>query len=112
MTYKDEDAGLMSVGESWPVSSVWIRTAQMASSCMSNTVFCVRNRSPYNLFGWNLGRRKNDYAPQNNYHDLDDLPFPSSLVEKTFLKGTPLTLYVYLIIVHISNFWTNQVKFF
>ncbi|KAF3449468.1 hypothetical protein FNV43_RR10196 [Rhamnella rubrinervis] len=62
----------------------------MASSCMLNTVFCVRNRSPYNLFGWNIGRRKNDYTPQTNYHDLDDLPFPPSLIDKTFLKGREL----------------------
>ncbi|GAB2296473.1 hypothetical protein Dimus_030588 [Dionaea muscipula] len=60
----------------------------MASCCcVSNSVVSSRGRraSPRSLFGW----RKAGERPQPKYHDLD-LPFPSSLVAKTFLSGREL----------------------
>ncbi|KAM0059806.1 putative TLDc domain-containing protein [Helianthus debilis subsp. tardiflorus] len=50
------------------------------ASCISNCV-C--------LFGWNIGKNKTSDKPQTNYHNLD-LPFPSSLLNKTFLNGKEL----------------------
>ncbi|KAL8201065.1 hypothetical protein R6Q57_012404 [Mikania cordata] len=41
------------------------------------------------LFGWNIGRNKTNDKPQPNYHNLD-LPFPSSLLTRTFLNGKEL----------------------
>ncbi|KAE9447876.1 hypothetical protein C3L33_20222, partial [Rhododendron williamsianum] len=41
------------------------------------------------FFDWNFGRGKADEKPQPNYHPID-LPFPPSLVAKTFLKGREL----------------------
>nr|GMD81174.1 TLDc protein [Ipomoea batatas] len=46
--------------------------------------------SPHSLFNWDFGRRKTEDKPQPpKYHDID-LPFPPSLVTKTFLKGREL----------------------
>lgn len=46
--------------------------------------------SPRSLFNWDFGNnKKTDDKPQVRYHDLD-LPFPPSLVGKTFLKGRKL----------------------
>ncbi|XP_074264705.1 uncharacterized protein LOC141587162 [Silene latifolia] len=45
--------------------------------------------SPRSLFGWNIGKRNVDEKPQPKYHDID-LPFPTSLVSKTFLYGKEL----------------------
>ncbi|KAM5573340.1 hypothetical protein ABKV19_013061 [Rosa sericea] len=49
-------------------------------------------RSPYSLFGWNIGKPKldEDPRPQIKYHDTTDLPFPPSLLDKTFLRGREL----------------------
>ena len=58
------------------------------ASCISNSALMHGwKRSPYSLFGWNIGRNKADDKPVTRYHDTD-LSFPISLVEKTFLKGT------------------------
>lgn len=45
------------------------------------------------LFNWNFGKnnKTTDDKPQFRYHDLD-LPFPPSLISKTFLKGTSFFL--------------------
>ncbi|PWA48821.1 hypothetical protein CTI12_AA485300 [Artemisia annua] len=50
------------------------------ASCISNCV-C--------LFGWNIGKNKTTDKAQPNYHNID-LPFPSSLLSKTFLNGKEL----------------------
>ncbi|CAO2819538.1 unnamed protein product [Amaranthus hypochondriacus] len=57
--------------------------------CVSNTVFYRWKGSPKNLFGWNIGKTNVDEKPQPKYHDID-LPFPPSLVSKTFLSGREL----------------------
>ncbi|KAL5550909.1 hypothetical protein UlMin_001085 [Ulmus minor] len=65
--------------------------------CISNTYYGIngrtrnrnRNTIPYNLFGWNVGKRDNDDTPKTKYHDLH-LPFSPSLVDKTFLRGREL----------------------
>lgn len=61
--------------------------------------FCVSNSAifqawklkstPRSLFGWNFGKKNpdNEHTPQPNYHHNIDLPFPLSLVDKTFLRG-------------------------
>ena len=60
---------------------------------ITNTSFIYGNRTtklittPYNLFGWNIGKSKNDDISKTKYYDID-LPFSLSLVDKTFLKGT------------------------
>lgn len=61
----------------------------MACCCISNTICYGRNRSPYSLFGWNIGKKIFDERPQTTYHDID-LPFSLSLVDKTFLRGRDL----------------------
>lgn len=58
----------------------------MASCCASSR---LRSVSPRCLFGWNISRNAEDGRQQPKYHDLD-LPFPSSLVAKTFLSGREL----------------------
>lgn len=45
---------------------------------------------PQNLFNWDFGRSKST-EPETKYYDDVDLPFPPSLVAKTFLKGTNFT---------------------
>ncbi|KAI3727883.1 hypothetical protein L6452_16504 [Arctium lappa] len=53
----------------------------MMASCISNCV-C--------LFGWNpAGNNTTNHKPPPNYHNLH-LPFPSSLLNKTFLNGKEL----------------------
>ncbi|KAI7989124.1 hypothetical protein LOK49_LG13G01785 [Camellia lanceoleosa] len=47
-------------------------------------------RIPRSFFDWNFGRSKADDRPLPNYHRVDHLPFPPSLVSKTFLKGREL----------------------
>ncbi|KAK9927912.1 hypothetical protein M0R45_025074 [Rubus argutus] len=53
---------------------------------------CGWKRSSYSLFGWNIGKPKlaEDQRPQIKYHDTTDLPFPPSLLDKTFLRGREL----------------------
>lgn len=53
------------------------------ASCLANSLF-----SPKNLFDWGgFGKSKTDNKkPEPKYHDVQ-LPFPPSLVSKTFLKG-------------------------
>lgn len=48
------------------------------------------DRVPRSFFDWNFGRGKADDRPLPNYHPVDHLPFPPSLVSKTFLKGREL----------------------
>ncbi|XP_062073676.1 uncharacterized protein LOC133777929 [Humulus lupulus] len=61
--------------------------------CISNsTIFYdnKRNISPYNLFGWNIGKNNNnDEISKTKYHDID-LPFSPSLLNKTFLRDREL----------------------
>ncbi|KAG8380583.1 hypothetical protein BUALT_Bualt06G0030600 [Buddleja alternifolia] len=44
---------------------------------------------PQSLFNWDFGRSKSS-QPEPKYYDQIDLPFPPSLVAKTFLKGREL----------------------
>uniref|UniRef100_K7MLU1 Aluminum-activated malate transporter family protein n=3 Tax=Glycine subgen. Soja TaxID=1462606 RepID=K7MLU1_SOYBN len=44
---------------------------------------------PCCLFGWNIGKNRVNGKPQIKYHDID-LTFPTSLVDKTFLRGKEL----------------------
>lgn len=44
---------------------------------------------PCCLFGWNIGKNRVNGKPQIKYHDID-LTFPTSLVDKTFLRGTTI----------------------
>ncbi|XAR70612.1 hypothetical protein NMG60_11027525 [Bertholletia excelsa] len=44
---------------------------------------------PRSFFDWSFGTRKANDRPQPKYHNVD-LPFPPSLVDKTFLKGREL----------------------
>lgn len=39
------------------------------------------------LFGWNIGKKNVNDKPQTKYYDID-LTFSTSLVDKTFLRGT------------------------
>lgn len=71
----------------------WISHLQMAC-CISNTISYGWNRSPYCLFGWNIGKKKIDDREQTKYHDNIDLPFSLSLVDKTFLRGILFFLYL------------------
>uniref|UniRef100_A0A1D1XKP6 Interferon-induced protein 44 n=1 Tax=Anthurium amnicola TaxID=1678845 RepID=A0A1D1XKP6_9ARAE len=45
--------------------------------------------SLFNPFDWNRGSRKAEQRRQHKYHEID-LPFPQSLVAKTFLEGREL----------------------
>ncbi|XP_054810819.1 uncharacterized protein LOC129312208 [Prosopis cineraria] len=62
------------------------------ASGLSNPVLSQqgwKRSTPYSLFGWNIGKNKPDDKPQTKYHDID-LTFPTSLLNKTFLKGKDL----------------------
>ncbi|KAJ6703971.1 INTERFERON-INDUCED PROTEIN 44 [Salix viminalis] len=62
----------------------------MQMACVSNSVCHVRRKTcPRSLFGWDIGRRNSNDRPQPKYHDAD-LPFSTSLVDKTFLRGKEL----------------------
>ncbi|KAJ6347824.1 hypothetical protein OIU76_004338 [Salix suchowensis] len=62
----------------------------MQMACVSNSVCHVRRKTcPRSLFGWDMGRRNSNDRPQPKYHDAD-LPFSTSLVDKTFLRGKEL----------------------
>jgi len=59
----------------------------MQMACVSNSACHVwRKTSPQSLFGWNIGKRNTNDRPQPKYHEVD-LPFSTSLVDKTFLRG-------------------------
>ncbi|CAB4309684.1 unnamed protein product [Prunus armeniaca] len=63
------------------------------ASCFSNHTVCYgwkRRSSPCSLFGWNIGKRKQDELPQTNKYHETDLPFSPSLLGKTFLSGREL----------------------
>ncbi|KAK4260263.1 hypothetical protein QN277_003405 [Acacia crassicarpa] len=63
-----------------------------SSSCISNSALLQgwnRTITPSSLFGWNIGKNKPDDKPHTKYHNLD-LTFPSSVLNKTFLKGKEL----------------------
>ncbi|XP_050233829.1 uncharacterized protein LOC126682265 [Mercurialis annua] len=65
---------------------------EMAFSVANSAVYGNRwkwKSSPKALFGWKIGKRDSDDKPQPKYHDIH-LPFPPSLVEKTFLKDREL----------------------
>ncbi|KAL2474463.1 hypothetical protein Adt_35199 [Abeliophyllum distichum] len=57
--------------------------------CASNSLYYSWKIRPKSLFNWNFGNSKSSKA-EPIYHDGLDLPFPSSLVSKTFLKGREL----------------------
>ncbi|GMH09229.1 hypothetical protein Nepgr_011069 [Nepenthes gracilis] len=57
--------------------------------CLSNPVLDRWRGIPKSLFGWNIGKKKVDERTQPKYYDLD-LPFPPSVVAKTFLNGREL----------------------
>ncbi|KFK44993.1 hypothetical protein AALP_AA1G330100 [Arabis alpina] len=66
----------------------------MASCAISNTTFKTSKTTiPYNsLFGWNSGKKSDNFRPPQPpvYHDDIEIPFSLSLVNKTFLKGKEL----------------------
>ncbi|KAJ8557923.1 hypothetical protein K7X08_004689 [Anisodus acutangulus] len=60
------------------------------SIAILNSISSAWKSSPRSLFKWDFGNNKStDDKQQVRYHDLD-LPFPPSLVSKTFLKGREL----------------------
>lgn len=62
------------------------------ASCLANSLCSSHGlkRWPQNLFDWGFGKSKTDNKkPQPKYHDVH-LPFPPSLVSKTFLNGREL----------------------
>ncbi|EXB99765.1 hypothetical protein L484_023296 [Morus notabilis] len=65
----------------------------MACYVSNSVIFHGKNKrqaiSPYNLFGWNIGKQNNEDISKTKYHDID-LPFSLSLVNKTFLRGREL----------------------
>ncbi|KAF8380680.1 hypothetical protein HHK36_028170 [Tetracentron sinense] len=58
-------------------------------ACASNRVFPRWKKRPSSFFDWNIGKRGSDEKPQPKYHDID-LPFSTSLLTKTFLRGKEL----------------------
>ncbi|CAI9095420.1 OLC1v1031373C1 [Oldenlandia corymbosa var. corymbosa] len=58
----------------------------------SSLSYAWKKRCPQNLFGWNFGSNNNKNSSSKSlpkYHDID-LPFPTSLISQTFLKGKEL----------------------
>ncbi|KAL0303474.1 UNVERIFIED_CONTAM: hypothetical protein Sradi_6215500 [Sesamum radiatum] len=71
-----------------------MKCLSLSNSALSYGCKKKKKSSPQSLFNWDFGRsRSRSTQPDtsnNQYYDDIDLPFPPSLVAKTFLKGREL----------------------